>query len=128
DLDELERHDGRVSCVRYTDPNRAPYGWKTQLQSPTPSLSGPNGARVDKEFSFDVERPGYVVEMGGKRITCYVSGLHEDSKLGAVYWPPNGRWVAAFVDGVFSHCDVPLKPGPPGKPLNRPSNRKKGKS
>jgi hypothetical protein len=126
DLDQLERQDGRVSCVRYTDPNRAPYGWKQQLTLPKPSPSGPNGARVDKEFSFDVERPGYVVETGtNKKVTCYVSGLREDSRLGDVYWHPNGRWVAAFVDGNFTHCDVPLKAGPPAKP---PVKKKKGKS
>jgi hypothetical protein len=116
DLDELERLDGRVSCVRYADPNRAPYGWKSQLQLPKPSLTGPNGLRLDKELSFDVERPGYVVEVGGKKVTCYVSGLRDDSKIGNVFWHPNGRWVAAYIDGVLVHCDVPLKPGPPGKP------------
>src|SRR5687768_18146869 len=55
-VDELERIDGRVSCVRYADPNRAPYGWKAQLTLPKPSPSGPGGARIEKEVSFDVER------------------------------------------------------------------------
>jgi hypothetical protein len=118
DLDDLERQDGRVSCVRYTDPNRAPYGWKTQVQVPKPSPTGPNGLKVEKEYSFDIERPGYVVDVGGgKKVTCYVSGLREDSKLGNVYWHPSGRWVGAYIDGTFVHCDVPLKPGAPGKPF-----------
>jgi hypothetical protein len=122
DVDELERLDGRVSCVRYADPNRAPYKWKAMLAVPKPSIAGPNGMKVEKEYSFDAERAGYVVELGGgKKLTCYVSGLREDSKLGNVYWHPNARWVGAFIDGTFVHCDVPLKAAaaatkPPGKP------------
>jgi len=128
DLDELEKLDGRVSCVRYTDPNRAPYGWKAQLTLPKPSPVGPSSMRVEKEYSFDIERPGYVVDVGGgKSITCYVSGLREDSKMGSVYWHPSGRWVGAFIDGVFVHCDVPLKAGPPGKPVVKKGDKKKGK-
>lgn len=126
DVDELERLEGRVSCVRYADPNRAPYGWKAQLQLPKPSITGPSSMRVEKEYSFDVERPGYVVDLGGgKKTTCYVSGLRDDSKLGNVYWHPNGRWVAAFIDGSLVHCDVPLKTGPPGKPLKKAGGKKK---
>ncbi len=127
DVNELERMDGRVSCVRYSDPNRAPYGWKAQLQLPKPTGAGPNGARVDKEYSFDVERPGYVVVIGEKKTTCYVSGLSEDSKLGPIYWHPNGRWVGAFIDGVFTHCDVPLKAGAPVKPPGSDKKKKGGK-
>lgn len=127
DVDDLERIDGRVSCVRYADPNRAPYGWKTQLQLPKPSPTGPSNMRVEKEYSFDIERPGYVVDVGGnKKVTCYVSGLRDDSKLGNVYWHPNGRWVAAYIDGSLVHCDVPLKAGPsPGKPVKKGGNGKK---
>ena len=110
DVDELERLDGRISCVRYADPNRAPYKWQHALQLPKPSINGPQSMRVEKEYSFDVERAGYVVDLGaGKKVTCYVSGLRDDSKLGDVYWHPNGRWVGAYVDGAFVHCDVPLK-------------------
>jgi hypothetical protein len=109
DLNELERSDGRISCVSYKDPNRAPYGYKAMLVLPKPSPVGPQGQRVDKEYSFDVERPGYVVEANGKKTTCYVSGLRDDSKLGNIYWHPSGRWVGAYIDGVFTHCDVPLK-------------------
>lgn len=116
DLNDMERQDERISCVRFADPNRAPYGWKVQLVLPKPSLEGPNKIRVEKEYSHDVERPGYVVDLGAnKKITCYVSGLRDDSKLGHVYWHPNGRWVAAFVDDVLVHCDVPLKAAPPMK-------------
>jgi hypothetical protein len=109
DLNEMERQDGRISCVRFADPNRAPYGWKTQLLPPKPTGAGPNGARVDKEFSFEGDRPGYVVEVGDKKTVCYVSGLRDDSKLGPIYWHPNGRWVGAFIDNVFTHCDIPIK-------------------
>jgi hypothetical protein len=115
ELNEMERQDGRISCVRFADQNRAPYGWQTKLEKPKPTGAGPNGARVDKEYNFDVDRPGYVVEMGEKKTTCYVSGLREDSKLGDIFWHSSGRWVGAVIDGVFTHCDVPLKAGPPGK-------------
>ncbi len=126
DVDELERLDGRVSCVRYADPNRAPYKWKSMLSLPKPSHTGPGGMKVEKEYSFDVERPGYVVDLGGgKKMTCYVSGLRDDSKLGDVYWHPSGRWVGAFIDGQFVHCDMALKPGAPaGKPAKNGTKKK----
>lgn len=126
-VDDLERQDGRISCVRFADPNRAPYGWKAQLTLPKPSPTGPNGLKVEKEYSFDVERPGFMVDIGGgKHTTCYVSGLREDTKMGNVYWHPNGRWVAAYMDAVLVHCDVPLKPGKDGKPLVKKGDKKKG--
>jgi hypothetical protein len=125
DLNEREREDGRISCVRFVDPNRAPYGWQAQLIPPKPTGAGPNGAHIDKEFSNDVDRPGYVVEIGDKKTTCYVSGLRDDSKLGAIYWHPGGRWVGAFVDGIFTHCDVPLKGGgPPAKGADKGTGKR----
>ena len=51
------------SCVRYADPNRAPYGWKNMLLVPKPSGAGPGGAHLHSEYSFDTDRPGYVVEV-----------------------------------------------------------------
>jgi hypothetical protein len=116
DLNELERSavpaGSPFQCVRYTDVNRAPYGWKAVLVLPKPNVQGP-GARVLSELVTDGERPGYAFEANGKKSVCYASGLHEESKLGNVYWHPNGRFLAAFVDGRFIHCDVTLKAGPP---------------
>ncbi len=111
ELNELERMGSVFSCARYTDVNRAPYAWKNAVGLPKPSLSGPNGARALTELVLDGERPGYAFEAGGKKSVCYASGLHEDSKLGNVYWHPGGKYLAAFIDGRFIHCDVPLKPG-----------------
>ena len=110
ELNELERVGSPFSCARYTDVNRAPYGWKAALVLPKPNLQGPS-ARVLTELVTDGERPGYAFEAAGKKTVCYASGLHEDSKIGHVYWHPNGRFLAAFVDGRFIHCDVALKAG-----------------
>ena len=43
ELNELERMGTPFSCVRYTDVNRAPYGWKTAVALPKASLAGPSG-------------------------------------------------------------------------------------
>ena len=37
----LRLGEGRISCVRYADPNRAPYGWKNLLLPPKPAGAGP---------------------------------------------------------------------------------------
>ncbi len=124
DLNQMDRMDNPKSCVRFQDPNRAPYGWKNSLSLPKPTLGGPNGFKVLTELSQDGEHPGYVVEdKAGKRISCYVT-VNEDSKLGHVWWHPGGRWVAAMVDNHFVHCDQPLKAAEPEKPVKK----KKGKS
>ena len=123
ELNDLERVGSPFACVRYTDVTRAPYGWKAALVLPKPTLQGP-GAKVLTELVTDGERPGYAFEASGKKTVCYASGLHEDSKLGHVYWHPSGRFLAAFVDGRFIHCDVSLKPGPPAA---RPVPKKKKK-
>jgi|CXWL01.1.fsa_nt_gi hypothetical protein len=119
DLNGIERDDTQKACVRYTDPNRAPYGWKAALVLPKPSLKS-TGQQVSPELVVDGESPGYVVLQGEKRVTCYVSGLRERSKLGNVFWHPNGRYVGAFIDNGFHHCDQPLKAGPPPKPSPPP--------
>lgn len=110
ELNDLERMGSPFSCARYTDVNRAPYAWKSAVALPRPSLAGPGGARALTELVLDGDRPGYAFEAGGKKTVCYASGMHEDSKLGSVYWQPGGRFLAAFVDGRFIHCDVTLKP------------------
>jgi hypothetical protein len=121
ELNELERMGTTFSCARYTDVNRAPYAWKNGVSLPKPSLAGPGGAKVLTELVLDGERPGYAFEAGGKKTVCYASGLHEDSKLGNVYWQAGGRYLAAFIDGRFLHCDVPLKVVAAAKP---PSKKK----
>ncbi len=127
DLNEMDRMDHPHSCVRFQDPNRAPYGWKSALVLPKPAAGGPNGMKVISELSQDGERPGYVVEdKAGKRTTCYVS-VKEESKLGQVWWHPNGKWVAAVVDNHFVHCDQPLKGGPVEKEKPPEKKPKKGK-
>lgn len=123
DLNNLERVDNQKNCVRYTDPNRAPYGWKEMLTLPKPSLKG-GTQQVSTELVVDGESPGYVVMQGDKRQTCYVSGLRESSKLGNVYWHSSGRYVAAFIDNAIHHCDHPLKAGPPPKPPTQVKKKK----
>jgi hypothetical protein len=123
-LNEMDRLDGSsLSCVRFIDPNKAPYQWRSSLVKPAPGLKS-GGVSVMAELVTDGEAPGYVVEHGGKTQTCYVSGIHDGSKLGNVFWHPNGKWVAAMVDGKLAHCAVTVKPAvavksPPGKPAKR---------
>ena len=109
----------RQSCVTYTDPNRAPLGWKAQLSLPKPSFTS-GKMRVLTELVPDGENPGFVVEERidkdkEKRTVCYVSGLRESSKLQTVWWHHSGRWVAAQVDGHITHCNQSLKASEPQK-------------
>lgn len=113
ELNDLERMGSPFQCARYTDVNRAPYAWKNAVLLPKPSLTGPSGQKILTELVLDGERPGYSFEVGGKKTVCYASGLHEDSKLGNVYWQAGGRYLAAFIDGRFIHCDVALKAAAP---------------
>lgn len=121
-LNELDR-SGRPPCVRLTDPNRAPLGWKQALKLPRPSTKGPQGITVE-ELVTDGDDVGYVVQLKKERRVCRASGLSERSKLGHVWFHPSGRLVAAMVDGHFFHCDAPLAPAPP---TAAPPPRKKGK-
>ncbi len=125
ELNDLDRMGTTFSCARYTDTNRAPYGWKNGVSLPKPSLTGPGGQKVLTELVLDGERPGYAFEAGGKKTVCYASGLHEDSKLGNVHWQPGGKYLAAFIDGRFLHCDVPLKAAAPVKEAAPVKKKKK---
>ncbi len=108
-LNELDRTDERgLSCVRLIDVNKAPYQWKNALVLPAPVTQN-NGIAVLSELVTDGESPGLVLEAAGKRQSCYVSGLHEDSRLQKTWWHPNGRYLAAMVDGRFLHCLLTLK-------------------
>ncbi len=108
ELDELEKEEGRLTCVSFLDPNKAPYQWKSKLVLP-PSTMGSGKLRVLPELALDGETPGFVVEAGDKRQNCFVSGIKEDSKLQKVWWHPGGRFVAAQVDRTFAHCALTVK-------------------
>jgi hypothetical protein len=116
-LNEMDREDGRLSCVRFLDPNKAPYQWKNQLVLPAPSMSQ-NGISIQSELVTDGETPGFVLVAGDKKQGCYASATHEDSKLQKTWFHPTGKFVAAMIDGNFRHCAVTLKGGkavPKGK-------------
>jgi hypothetical protein len=126
-LNELEREEanGR-SCVHFLDPNKAPYQWKLQLVLPAPAFKA-SGLEVLKELVVDGESPGFVLSAGGdKTQVCYASALRESSKLQKTWFHPQGHYVAAMIDGAFSHCAVTLKTGkvtPPRPPAPPPRKR-----
>ncbi len=108
-LNELERTDERgLSCVRFIDSNKAPYQWKNALVLPAPAASN-NGIAALSELVTDGESPGITLEAGGKKQSCYVSGLREDSRVAKTWWHGSGHFFAALVDGHFHHCIVTLK-------------------
>jgi hypothetical protein len=129
-LNDAERAKvDRHSCVTFTDPNRAPFGWKAQVSLPKPAMAMNKSTRVLTELVPDGENPGFVVEERvdkdkEKKTVCYVSGLRESSRLQTVWWHASGRWVAAQIDGHVTHCDHPLK-GPDLPP--KPDKKKNGK-
>ncbi len=127
-LTEMERLDDRgMSCVRFIDPNKAPYQWKKALVLPA-SATQSNGVAVLSELITDGESPGIALESGGKRQVCYVSALREDSRLQKTWFHPNGHFFAALVDGKFSNCALTVKGGRPaaGPPSpSKPSKKKK---
>ncbi len=109
-LNGLDREDGTLSCVRFLDPNKAPYQWKNQLVLPAPSMSQA-GISISPELATDGETPGFVLLQGDKKQACYASGTRDDSKLGKTWFHPTTKYVAAMIDGNFRHCVVTLKPG-----------------
>lgn len=110
ELNDMDREDeGSLSCVRFIDPNKAPYEWKLKLVLPAPSLQG-NGIKVHPELVTDGETPGFVLEAGDKTQACYASGMRESSKLQKTWFHPSSRFAAALIDGNFHHCVVTLKP------------------
>jgi hypothetical protein len=114
-LNELDREDvSGMSCVHYLDPNKAPYRWKSLLVLPAPSMKR-GGVEVSKELVTDGENPGFTLQAGDKRQSCYASGMRESSKLERVWFHPSGQQVAALIDGSFRHCVVAsaLRPAGP---------------
>lgn len=110
-LNSLDREDtGGLSCVRFLDPNKAPYQWKNLLVLPAPSMSQA-GIKVAAELSTDGEAPGFTLVSGDKKQACYASATREDSKLQKTWFHPSTKYVAAMIDGNFRHCVVTLKPG-----------------
>lgn len=114
-LNTLDREDGTLSCVRFLDPNKAPYQWKNQLVLPAPATSQA-GIALSPELSTDGETPGFVLVQGDKKQACYASGTRDDSKLGKSWFHPSTKYVAALIDGNFRHCVVTLKPGKAAPP------------
>lgn len=108
-LNVLDRDDGALSCVRFLDPNKAPYQWKNLLVLPPPSMQQA-GISISPELSTDGETPGFVLVSGDKKQSCYASATREDSKLQKTWFHPSTRFVAAIIDGNFRHCIVTLKP------------------
>ncbi len=120
-LNALDREDGTLSCVRFLDPNKAPYQWKTQLVLPAPSMSQA-GISISPELSTDGESPGFTLVSGDKKQSCYASATREDSRLQKTWFHPSTRYVAAIIDGNFRHCAVTLKAS---KPVVKPGGKKK---
>lgn len=117
ELNDMDREDeGSLSCVRFIDPNKAPYEWKQKLVLPAPANQA-NGIKVHPELVTDGENPGFVLEAGDKTQACYASGMRESSKLQKTWFHPSGKLAAALIDGNFHHCLITLKPGkaPGGK-------------
>lgn len=113
-LNDLDREDGTLSCVRFLDPNKAPYQWKNQLVLPAPAMSHA-GVSIAAELVPDGESPGFVLTAGEEKQACYASGTRDDSKLQKSWFHPTGKFVAVMIDGAFRHCAVTLKPGKAGK-------------
>lgn len=107
-INQLDREDGTLSCVRFLDPNKAPYQWKNLLVLPAQSTAQ-GGISISPELSTDGETPGFVLVAGDKKQACYASGTREDSKLMKTWFHPSTRYVAAIIDGNFRHCVVTLK-------------------
>jgi hypothetical protein len=76
------------------------------------------GLEVSHELATDGESPGFVLQAGDKKQSCYASGVREDSKLEKVWFHPSGQLVAAMIDGNFRHCTVTLRAAPP-KPTKK---------
>lgn len=110
-LNQLDREDvGGLSCVRFLDPNKAPYQWKNMLVLPPPSMAQ-NGIAIAAELTTDGDTPGFTLAAGDKKQSCYASATREGSKLQKTWFHPNTKYVAAMIDGNFRHCVVTLKPG-----------------
>ncbi len=110
-LKESPREEGALHCVRFLDPNKAPYQWKTQLVLP-PHSSRAGGVALSNELSTDGEAPGFVLTSGDQKQTCYASGMREDSKVQHAWFHPSARFVAVIIDEHFHHCIIQgSKPG-----------------
>ena len=113
---------GELSCVRFLDPNKAPYQWKLQLTLPAPSMKL-GGLTISPELAT-IGDQGFVLEAGDKKQICYASGTREGSKLEKTWFHPSGRYAAAQIDGNFRHCVVTLVPTRAPKPAKLPKAAK----
>lgn len=111
-LNEADKvEEGKLSCVRFIDINKAPYQWKSKVSLPEASTSF-QGISLAEELVTDGEDPGYVLQLGDKKQVCPASGLTERSRLQKLYFHPSGRWVLALIDNRAHHCALTLKPVP----------------
>ncbi len=113
ELNEGELMNDRLAeCVRFIDPNKAPYLWKKLLL--LPEVSARLGkSTVKSELVLDGENPGLVIETPAGLQFCYVSALKETSAIEKVWWHPSSRAVAAVVDGRLTSCVLAAAPTQP---------------
>lgn len=107
-LNGMEREEGPLSCVRFLDANKAPYQWKNQLSLPAPSMQF-SGITLHAELVPDGETPGFTLEAGDKKQSCYASATRDTSKLQKSWFHPSGKFVGVMIDGNFRHCVITIK-------------------
>lgn len=127
ELDEFEAERfGGYDCVRLTDINRAPAGWRGSLKLPASSMKRPGGgALVLDELSPDGQPPGLTVLVSKERVVCEGHWVNHESTIDAVYWHPSGRSLVAKVDGRLLACRLPnKKDADPKSPPDRKARRR----
>jgi hypothetical protein len=128
-LNEMERESGPLSCVRFIDANKAPYQWQSKMVLPAPTMKQ-GGMTVQKEMVAEGEVTGIAVLRNNQTHVCAVPGVRDSSQLQKAWFSPNGKFLAAVVDGTFRHCL--LAPADPqgaqttkssGKPTAKPASK-----
>jgi len=116
-LHEADRLSGPLSCVRFLDPNKAPYQWKSQLLRPSPPRE------VTVELATEGDELGWVVARGKERQLCPIANLAPGATLEQSWLHPSGRYAAAMIDGRLVHCALSAKRGK--TPVKSPPRKKK---
>lgn len=111
-----------LECVRFLDPNKAPYQWQKLVSTGDPGTSR-GGLSIAAELVTDGESPGFTLEGSGKTQSCYASGTREASKLQKAFWHTSLKYVAVLIDGNFHHCVVTVKPGKAPAPPTPPKKK-----
>jgi hypothetical protein len=125
-LNEMERESGPLSCVRFIDSNKAPYQWQSKMVLPTPSMKH-GGMTVQKEMVAEGEVTGIAVVRNNQTHVCSVPSVRDSSQLQQTWFSPNGKFLAAIVDGTFRHCLLALAE-PNGGPPTRAGGKAGGKA